>query len=116
MKNNNIPSSIKFADKKIKVIQKKLGGKLGCLDINCNTIFIEKDQMEIGKMVILIHELIHLADLLNVESKIYKKGLTETQVESIAGILTILLISNNIISGFSNKDIISFLTYYKELR
>lgn len=106
-----IPSSIKVGNKTIKIIEKSLNGKLGCLNTTGPTIFIEKDQPQIGKMIILIHELIHLADLMNLRAKVYKRGLTEAQVESTAGMLGLMLISNGIIKGWSKKELQEFIGY-----
>jgi hypothetical protein len=105
MRQSKIPSSIKVGNKKIKVVQKDLDGKLGCLNTISNTIFIEKNQPEVGKIIILIHELIHLADLMNVQAKVYKRRLTEAQVESTAGVLSLILVSNKIVCGYSQKEI-----------
>lgn len=106
-----IPVSIRVAiNKSIPVIQKSLSGPLGYFDGKAEEIAIEKDQPEIGKWIILIHELIHAIDEQYVSRGLYKQRLTEKQVESIsAGLFACLTLSGGL-PVYGDDEVIKFYT------
>lgn len=77
----------------------KYRGKLGMIDLKKRIIFIEKNQPEAGKYNILIHEIIHLADIKNISNKLYKKGLSEPQATYLSANLFRMLAYSGLLKG-----------------
>lgn len=93
-----LPQQIVICDELlVTVVEKSLEGQLGSFDPNTLTIYIEKDQDETGKHLILIHELMHLAEegilqkrLLGRWTWLYKllrRSMGEALITNMAGLL-----------------------------
>lgn len=108
-----IPNQLSIADEIITIEETKLDGKLGCIDTAKSKIYIETNQPPIGKVIILIHEMLHLVDEQCKAQKVYKKGLTEKQIENVAGVLTLILLQNDLLTlaKFSRKEIDEFVGF-----
>lgn len=105
-----IPKEIHWGDGTLfKVYEKSILPKLGYLDTNNNEIVIEESLPDVGKVAILIHELIHLCDEQCVASGAYKKGLTEDQVTCLSTTLSLTLMNNKMIGDFEWIDIEKFI-------
>lgn len=105
-----IPKKIKVGNAfEVKIIQEDISPKLGYIDTEKNEIHIHKDQHEIGKAVILVHELIHLCDEMNKNAGVYKHGLREIQVENISGMLTALLLQNGLMGNYKPKEVLEYI-------
>jgi hypothetical protein len=65
---------------------------LGYLDKEKPEIVIKKDQPEAGKHIVLVHEIIHMAELLMIEEGIIKRRPSHEFVSNLAGILVATLV------------------------
>ena len=86
------------------VAEEEIEGKLGYIDFDREHIGIKRDQPDVGKMLILLHEIIHYADEANKQYGCYKKGLTEKQVSYLAGMLAGLLMYNDLLVHPFTRD------------
>lgn len=105
-----IPKKVLVAGNRwIPVKQKNVdGGKLGYWDADKQEIVISKHLSELGKFIILIHEIIHVLDAQNVANKLYKKNLSENQVTYLSAGLFATLSSSGILDGFTAKQVRDF--------
>ena len=96
------------------VLQKSIGnGRLGYFDPKQGIICIEKDQPEADKYNILLHELIHVADLKNKICGAYKRGLTEPQVTFLAGALFPILAYSGLFTGVTRAMMDEFVKMFE---
>ena len=110
-KMNTIPSAVKIAsDKWIPVKQNNLDGKLGYWDSDAEEIVIESKQDEVGKWVILIHEMLHAIDEQNVANGLYPEKLSEEQVTYLSAGLFASLGVSKIIGGIPEDAIMKFFS------
>lgn len=92
-----------------KVIQKKMK-QLGYTEPAKKTIAININQPEPAKWLVLLHEIMHIADIQNNDFNKKHKRLTEKQVTVISGTMFCILASSGIYGKkFSKKELTSFI-------
>ena len=106
-----LPKKVYIAsDKAIPVVQKKLEyvHALGYYDQIEEQIAIEIEQEELGKWIVLIHEVLHALDAQNVANGLYKRKLTEDQVTYLASGLFASFALSGGLPKFNKRTIINF--------
>ena len=105
-----LPKKVYIAsDKAIPVHQEDLQGKaLGYYDPKGERIALEEGQPELGKWIVLIHEVLHALDSQNVANGLYKRKLTEEQVTYLASGLFASFALSGGLPKFNKRTIINF--------
>jgi hypothetical protein len=86
-----------------------LGGKLGEAHLGTGEIRIERDQPEAGKHVILLHEMLHIAEERLCQCGILGKPSPEAYIEHMAFTLFAMLAGSGLWNGMNLDDVERFL-------
>lgn len=93
----------------IKVREASLKYALGSWNETTGEILIEKDQPEIGKYVVLIHELLHLAETMCLQAGIIKRRVSHKFIGSAPVILFMSLVEAGFWSGTDPAAALKFV-------
>lgn len=104
-----IPKRVPYSmTQSLRVRQADLGEKLGYLDTDVPEIVLHSEQPEIGKRIILLHELIHLVAEHLVSQGVIKRQPPEAFVENLAGGLFPMLALSGIWHDVSKQAVRRF--------
>lgn len=105
----DVPSMIVASPgQELPVVQKCLGGGLGYFDPSTGEIAIEADQPEVGKHIILLHEMMHLAAEKMKQAGVCKRQPSEAFIENMAGTLFPMLALSGLWVGVTPEEVIRF--------
>lgn len=108
---NQIPDEIELSEgQSFLVFEEELyDKKLGCLDTGQGVILIEKNQPEVGKHLILLHEIIHLVAEILKEKGVLENKPDENFVKHCAGVLFPILAFSGIWNGVTRDECKKFI-------
>jgi len=109
---DNLPTSINLGMAvELPVRQHKPMDGLGCLDTRDGheAILINTEQPKVGKHIILLHELIHLALEHLKDEKVIRRQPSELVVTNLAGSLFSLLAANGLWNGVTLEELEEFI-------
>lgn len=104
-----LPAKITILGDPIKIIEKPLVGKKGYWDESNATIVINKNQPRVGKLIVLIHESMHVIETMLLQNKAIKKRVTHEFITNASFGMAAILIGCGAIEGISNYDLMQFL-------
>ena len=96
-------------DEQFPVVERHLGGKLGCLDTARHEISIEVDQPLAGKHLILLHEMIHMVAEYLKDQGLISRQPDEKFVTYLAGTLFPMLVLSGLWKGVTKEELERFL-------
>ncbi len=106
------PTKITILGDTINVIEKKFTGKnkskKGYFDTTKGIIAINKDIPKIGKFITLIHEAMHVVEVILLQNKVIKKHIDHDFIGGCSFGLAVILIACGAVKGITEKHLIKF--------
>lgn len=105
-----IPKTIRTnSGQSFPVVQKTLACGLGYFDPNTAEIAIHKDQPEIGKWIILVHEMIHLICAGLKQDGTIKREPNHKTITYLAGSLVAMMACSGMLKGVNGEHVREFV-------
>ena len=86
-----------------------LDGNLGCWDEKTGTIMVDKDSPEPGKHIVLIHEILHLAETALIQGGIIKDRIDHEFISNAAPMLLWSFVESGYYTGVSKEELGCFM-------
>lgn len=110
-----LPLTTTILGDEITITEGKLNGKLGQWDEATSTITLDSDLPAYGKIVILIHEIMHVIESMLLDNKIIQERIDHEYINGGAFGICALLTSAGVISGMTEKDVHDFIEQQQNL-
>jgi hypothetical protein len=108
---DGLPTKIDLGEVSLTVKQDFVEDGYGYWDPNNHVIVVAKDQTPVQKHIILMHELIHVADEFLVHNGVTRSHMSEDTVTNLAPLMLALLSGGGLYSGLDPKLVAKHFTF-----